>query len=94
MSKVIKTVVYLYGQTQTTNTMKASKLQNQINQIAKLDMIEGELFIEIKTNAVNYAQVDEISMATLNDLTVPTGFERAENMIYRKGLRIYISFTK
>jgi hypothetical protein len=74
--------------------MKASQLQSEINTIAKLKMTEGELFIQVKTNAINYAQVEEITETTLNELTVPTGFIRTYNVISKKGLNIFISFTK
>lgn len=74
--------------------MKNTKLQKEINQIAKLAMITGELFIEVKTTATNYKEVEEIAEATLTEIETPEGFERNENKIYRKGLTIYISFTK
>ena len=74
--------------------MKNSKLQKEINSIAKLNMIEGELYIEVQTKAVNGKELEEITEATLNKITIPEGFERNDNRIYRKGLKIYISFTK
>lgn len=74
--------------------MKNEKLQKEINLIAKLNMIEGELFIEVQTNAVNGKELETISEATLNSLSIPEGFERNDNRISRKGLKIYISFNK
>ena len=74
--------------------MTNAKLQKEINSIAKLNMIEGELFIEVQTNAINGKELEAISEATLSEIEIPKGFTKSENLIYRKGLKIYISFTK
>jgi hypothetical protein len=74
--------------------MTNAKLQKEINSIAKLSMIEGELFIEVQTNAVNGKELETISEATLKSLSIPEEFERNDNRISRKGLKIYISFKK
>jgi hypothetical protein len=74
--------------------MSNAKLQKEINSIAKLSMIEGELFIEVQTNALSGKELEAISEATLNSLSIPEGFEISDNRISRKGLKIYISFKK
>ena len=74
--------------------MKNAKLQKEINALAKLEMVEGELFISVQTKATNGKELNEISDSTLASIEVPKGFEQHDNMLSRKGLRIYISFTK
>ena len=71
-----------------------TKLQKEINSIAKLNMIEGELFIEVQTNAKNGLELEQIAESTLKTLLIPEGFEVRDNRISRKGLKIYISFKK
>ncbi len=71
-----------------------NKLQKEINSLAKLNMISGELFIVIETKAANYNELDVISEDALNALTMPEGFKRYENTVSRKGLVIHISFKK
>jgi hypothetical protein len=72
----------------------ATKLQKEINSLAKLSMIEGELFIQVKVEATNYNELEEISELILNSIVMPEGFNRNENLVSRKGLKIYISFIK
>jgi len=74
--------------------MTNTKLQKEINSIAKLNMIEGELFIEVQTNAKNGLELEQIAESTLKTLLIPEGFEVSDNRISRKGLKIYISFKK
>jgi len=74
--------------------MKHTKLQKEINSIAKLSMITGELFIEVDVKAKSGLELEAKSDATLNSLIIPEGLEIRENLIYRKDLNIYISFRK
>ena len=74
--------------------MKNAKLQKEINSIAKLSMITGELFIEVDVKAENGLELEEKSEAILSNLIVPEGLKISENLIYRKELKIYISFRK
>ena len=74
--------------------MKNSKLQKEINSIAKLRMITGELFIEVELKVANGLELEEKSEEVLSNLVVPEGLEISENLVYRKNLQIYISFRK
>ncbi len=74
--------------------MKNAKLQKEINSIAKLSMITGELFIEVDIKAENGLELEEKSEAILSNLVMPEGLEISENLVYRKELKIYISFRK
>ena len=74
--------------------MKNAKLQKEINSIAKLSMITGELFIEVDVKAENGLELEEKSEAILSNLIVPEGLKISENLIYRKELKVYISFRK
>jgi hypothetical protein len=74
--------------------MTNAKLQKEINSIAKLNMIEGELYIVGETKANSNKEVETISEKTLSEIEIPEGFKKSENLLYRKGLKIYISFTK
>ena len=74
--------------------MKNSKLQKEINSIAKLSMITGELFIEVDVKAKNGLELEEKIDATLSNLIIPEGLEISENLVYRKDLKVYISFRK
>jgi hypothetical protein len=74
--------------------MKNIKLQKELNQIAKLSMISGEIFIVVSTNAADYKELDEVSESTLSELVIPEGFDRNENLISRNELKIYVSFKK
>jgi len=74
--------------------MKNSKLQKEINSIAKLRMITGELFIEVELKVANGLELEEKSEEVLSNLVVPEGLEISENLIYRKDLNVYISFRK
>ncbi|MBT3209887.1 MAG: hypothetical protein HN347_16205 [Bacteroidetes bacterium] len=74
--------------------MKNSKLQKEINSIAKLNMITGELFIEVDVKAENGLELEAKSEEILNSLVIPEGLEISENLVYRKELKIYISFRK
>ena len=74
--------------------MKNVKLQREINLIAKLSMITGELFIEVDTKAKNGLELEEKSEAILSNLIIPKGLEINENLVYRKDLKVYISFRK
>ena len=71
-----------------------TKLQKEINSIAKLSMITGELFIEVDVKAENGLELEEKSEAILSNLIVPEGLKISENLIYRKELKVYISFRK
>lgn len=75
--------------------MKNAKLQKEINSIAKLSMmVTGELFIEVDVKAENGLELEEKSEAILSNLIVPEGLKISENLIYRKELKVYISFRK
>lgn len=74
--------------------MKNAKLQREINSIAKLSMITGELFIEVELKAKNGLELNEKCDSILNSLVIPEGFSICENQVYRKDLDIYISFKK
>ena len=74
--------------------MKNSKLQKEINSIAKLSMKTGELFIEVEVKAENGLELETKSEEILNSLVIPEGLEISENLVYRKELKIYISFRK
>jgi hypothetical protein len=74
--------------------MKNIKLQREINKIAKLSMITGELFIEVEVKAENGLELEEKSEAILANLVIPEGLEISENQVYRKDLSVYISFRK
>ena len=74
--------------------MKNSKLQKEINSIAKLNMIIVELFIEVDVKAANGLELESKSEEILNSLVIPEGLEISENLVYRKELKIYISFRK
>jgi len=74
--------------------MKNSKLQKEINSLAKLSMITGELFIEVAIKADSYLELNEKCDSILESLIVPESFEISENLVYRRELNIYISFKK
>ena len=74
--------------------MKNAKLQKEINALAKLEMVEGELFLSVETKATTGKELMEITDSMLASIEVPKGFERYDNMLSRKGLRIYISFKR
>ena len=74
--------------------MKNAKLQKEINSLARLNMITGELFIEVDVKAETGLELEEKSDATLNSLIIPEGLEISENLVYRKDLKVYISFRK
>ena len=65
--------------------MKNAKLQKEINSIAKLSMITGELFIEVDVKAENGLEFEEKSEAILSNLVIPEGLEISENLVFRKG---------
>ena len=73
--------------------MKGLKeLQKEINLIAKCKNITGEIYIEIEIEAKSYEELDEKIESILNNLIVPEGLQKDENLIYRKYLKIYIYF--
>lgn len=74
--------------------MKNAKLQKEINSIAKLSMATGELFIEVEIKAKNSLEFEGKSNDILSSLIMPEGMKISENLIYKKGLKIYISFRK
>ena len=76
--------------------MKAinAKLQKEINSLAKCEMITGELFIEIAIKANSYKELEEKQETILNGLITPKGLKLNDNLLYRKDLKIYISFKK
>ena len=76
--------------------MKAinAKLQKEINSLAKCEMITGELFIEIAIKANSYKELEEKQETILNGLITPKGLKLNDNILYRKDLKIYISFKK
>ena len=74
--------------------MKNSKLQKEINSIAKLSMITGELFIEVELKAKNGLELNDKCELILSNLVIPEGLEISENLVYRKDLKVYISFRK
>lgn len=74
--------------------MKNAKLQKEVNSLAKCEMITGELFIEIAVKANNYKELEEKQESILKDLIIPKGLSIIDNLIYRKDLKIYISFKK
>lgn len=74
--------------------MKNEKLQREINQIAKLNMVTGELFIEVELKVKNGLELNEKSDLILSNLVIPEGLNICENQVYRKDLNIYISFRK
>jgi len=74
--------------------MKNTKLQKEINALAKLSMITGELFIVVDVKAKNGLELNDKGDEMLSNLIIPEIFEISENLVYRKDLKIYISFTK
>ena len=76
--------------------MKAinAKLQKEINSLAKCEMITGELFIQIAVKANSYKELEEKQETILNGLITPKGLKLNDNILYRKDLKIYISFKK
>jgi hypothetical protein len=68
------------------------ELQKEINLIAKCKNITGEIYIEIEIAAKSYEELDEKIESILNNLIVPEGLQKDENLIYRKYLKIYIYF--
>ena len=74
--------------------MKNSKLQKEINSLAKLTTISGELFVEVEVKAKNGLELNEKCDSILEGLIVPENFEISENLVYRKELNIYISFKR
>ena len=78
----------------TTKKMENLKLQKELNSIAKLTMITGTLFILVDLKAENGLELNEKCDAVLNNLIVPAGLEIEENLVYRRDLKIYISFRK
>jgi hypothetical protein len=68
------------------------ELQKEINLIAKCKNITGEIYIEIEVSAKSYEELDEKIESILNNLIVPEGLKKDENLIYRKYLKIYIYF--
>ena len=76
--------------------MKAinAKLQKEINSLAKCEMITGELFIEIAIKANSYKELEEKQETILKGLITPKGLKLNDNILYRKDLKIYISFKK
>ena len=70
------------------------KIQKELNKLATLEMISGELFLTVETMAKDLKELDQISDEVLAEIEAPKGFKKFENQIYRKGLNIYISFTK
>lgn len=74
--------------------MKNAKLQKEINSLAKCEMITGELFIEIAVKANNYKELEEKQEGILKDLIIPKGLKISDNLLYKKDLKIYISFKK
>jgi hypothetical protein len=70
------------------------KLQKEINAIAKLNMISGELYIALEVKAKSYNELNVISEYIIDNIQAPTGFNKEDNMIYNDKVKIYISFTK
>jgi hypothetical protein len=52
------------------------------------------LFIEVDVKAENGLELEAKSEEILNSLVIPEGLEISENLVYRKELKIYISFRK
>jgi len=74
--------------------MKNAKLQKEINSLAKLTMITGELFTVVDVKAKSGLELNDKGDEILSNLIIPEIFEISENLVYRKDLKIYISFTK
>lgn len=72
--------------------MKTSKLQKEINSIGKCEITTGELFIETEIEAVNYSEFEEKQNLIIENLIIPIGLKISENLIYRKDLKISLSF--
>ena len=68
------------------------ELQKEINLIAKCKNITGEIYIEIEIASKSYEELDEKIESILNNLIVPEGLTKDENLIYKKYLKIYIYF--
>jgi hypothetical protein len=71
---------------------EVKELQREINLISKCKNITGEIYIEIEIKAKDYKEIDEKIEIILNKLIVPEGFQKDENLIYKKYLKIYIYF--
>ena len=74
--------------------MTNAKLQKEINSLAKCEMITGELSIEIAVKANSYKELEEKQETILKGLITPKGLKLNDNLLYRKDLKIYISFKK
>jgi len=74
--------------------MKNAKLQKEVNALAKCEMIMGELYISIDVKTNTFKELNEKGESTLKDLIVPKGFKITDNLLYRKDLKIWISFRK
>jgi len=70
------------------------KLQKEINTIAKLNISTGELYVIVEIKATNYREIEEKSNLILSNLVTPEGFELSESLLYKKDLKVYISFKK
>jgi hypothetical protein len=74
------------------NEMKS--LQKELNAIAKLKMITGDVFLVAEIKAKDYLELDKMSNEILSELETPIGFKKSENLFYNGKIDIYISFTK
>ena len=69
-------------------------LQKELNAIAKLKMITGDVFLVAEIKAKDYLELDKRSNEILSELETPIGLNKQENCFYNKNVNIYISFTK
>jgi hypothetical protein len=74
--------------------MKNTKLQSEINMISKCKMITGELYIVVDLKVSNYKELEEMQESILSNLIMPDGLSISENVVYRKDLKVFISFQK
>jgi hypothetical protein len=69
-------------------------LQKELNAIAKLKMITGDIFLSVELKVDNYKELDLKSDEILNSLETPKEFKRRDNLFYSHRVQIFISFTK
>ena len=74
--------------------MKVSAIQKEINLLAKLNLVSGEVTLNIIIPCENYAQLNDKQNEILSQIICPEGFKQNDNFIYRKGFSVWLYFSR
>jgi hypothetical protein len=74
--------------------MKVSQIQKQLDQLFKMNGLEGTVTINVKVEFSNYSELQEKQNNDLLEITCPENANRDGHCFYSKSLTVYIMHVR